>query len=49
MASLPGIGAARGDVTRLAYEEAERNVDEAERERLTTPRSGRGGLAASAS
>jgi uncharacterized protein YjiS (DUF1127 family) len=45
---LARIGAARSDLTRLAYEESERSVDELVRERLTTPGTGHGGLAASA-
>jgi hypothetical protein len=46
---LARIGAVRSDITRLAYEESERSVDELVRERLTAPRPDRGGLAASAS
>jgi uncharacterized protein YjiS (DUF1127 family) len=45
---LARIGAARSDITRLAYEESERSVDELVRERQTTPGAGHGGLAASA-
>ena len=45
---LARIGAARGDITCLAYEESERSVDALVRERQTTPGTGHSGLAASA-